>query len=286
MGCTSGTAETQPDLQPGPAEVEDAPEHATNRDIERAEPPDAPDTASNAAPEPDGGEPSADPPPPPPDAEQVGTYAAEDAEGARIEVFEVPVDRAPLCENPEDLLLRYFRGGRLIAEHRFESSCRGACTEEEREEGREKVREIKAEIREGEGNRSLLDYNYTDCIVLEHSALRRVDTLGRLVLLVDSDRLGPHDVKEQVGRLVTVGCDDIHVSDSFRNPWTHGSLFDPSAIRVRSTNDDPARQAFEIEMRNPFEKSDAGKPSHVRAYAGNFETESPCGWTLREVDEQ
>lgn len=285
MGCTSGTAEPQPDLQPGPAEEEDAPEQA-NREIERAEPLDTPDPTAHAAPETDVGEASADPPRPPTDADRVGTYAAEVPEGARIEVFELPVDRAPLCESPEDLLLRYFRGGRLIDEHRFESSCRGACTEEQREEGREKVREIKAEIREGEGNRSLLDYNYTDCIVLEHSALRRVDALGRLVLLVESDRLGPHDVKEQVGRLVTVGCDEIHVSDSFRNPWTHGSLFDPSATRVRSTSDAPPWRAFEIEMRNPFEKSDAGESRHVPAYEGSFETESLCGWTLREVDQQ
>lgn len=225
-----------------------------------------------------------EPPALPEGARQIDAFTDDVPSEARLEVYRVPADGPPLCEEPTDLLLRYYRGERYVDDHRFEAKCAGACTSEERREGEEHVDEVERRIRRGEAFESELDYNFTDCIVLEPSVARQLDGIGRLGLLILEEKLGAHDIEGEAGRLVTVGCGDIHVTDRFENPLARPNYTDFSPLQIQPTGEGPPWRHFEVAMRNPHKITDADKPTRSAVFAGEFETGDFCYLRFRPLD--
>jgi hypothetical protein len=203
---------------------------------------------------------------------------------ARLVVHTEPFDRPPLCDGGQQLVFRLHQGEVLVDERRIKGSCSGACTEEKLRRGEERVARVEEMIEAGEAGISELDYNYTKCIPLEqHLGEDLSEAVGRATFVVETDVLGPHDIKERKARLVTAGCGGVHASKTFRNPHAAAYAMDYSTLHVAPSEGEKPWENFMVELADAHVPAD-DEPALKPAVRASFDDER-CAWSLDILDD-
>ncbi|MFB6373690.1 MAG: hypothetical protein ABEN55_11425, partial [Bradymonadaceae bacterium] len=187
-------------------------------------------------------------------------------------------ERSP-CDRGDNIEFHLERGDETLDSKILHGDCRGACSPEEKREGREHLERLKRRIDAGKADPSQLDYNFTDCIGLEHQVAHTFEAPTPPLAVVVSEQLGPHDTVEKYARLVTVGCEDVQISPELDNPTrpNHAQTF--SRMTIDATREGSTRH-YEIALRNGHDgrRADGGYPMTARL-AVHFD-ESTCEWTV------
>ena len=169
------------------------------------------------------------PPPAPPRAPATPAMS-----GGELRVTVVPHGKRQECEL-HDVAIELRRDRKVLGQQVLDGECKGACTAEEKRNGKAELARIQKAIDSGEASESETDYNFTDCVFSGPNP-GRIDRVGdRDVALLVDHYIGAHDIDKDQYRLAVEVCGDLYVSETFGG--TYAGSWRLEELRVRASSD-------------------------------------------------
>jgi hypothetical protein len=169
------------------------------------------------------------PPPAPPRAPATAAMP-----NVQLRVTVVPRGKRQECAL-HDVVVELRRDRKVLGQQVLDGECKGACTAEEKRNGKAELARIQKAIDSGEASESETDYNFTDCVFSGPNP-GRIDRVGdRDVALLVDHYIGAHDVDKDRYRLAVEVCGDLYVSDTFGGTYAGSWRLDE--LRVRASSD-------------------------------------------------
>ena len=142
--------------------------------------------------------------------------------GARLRMYSFDLPSQAECARTRLVLTLFDKSKNVLDEMKENSTCSGACTDKEKQEGADQLEALDKAIDDGKAFPGETDYNFTGCLETGLGTAKLFHKIaGRDVALITDRYIGPHDGVYDRYKLALEVCGKIYVSETFGEIQSH-----------------------------------------------------------------